>query len=62
MHAVHASADTSRNGMAQSNGAMVNYLYDLSQITTNHEQFVTDKTIIASPDVHALSASMTLGT
>ncbi|MDG1470326.1 MAG: malonyl-CoA decarboxylase [Ascidiaceihabitans sp.] len=62
MHAVHASADTSRNGMAQSNGAMVNYLYDLSQITTNHEQFVTDKTVIASPDVHALSASMTLGT
>jgi malonyl-CoA decarboxylase len=62
MHAVHASADTSRNGMAQSNGAMVNYLYDLSQITTNHEQFVTDKTVIASPDVHALSASITLGT
>lgn len=62
MHAVHASADTSRNGMAQSNGAMVNYLYDLSQITTNHEQFVTDKTVIASTDVHALSASITLGT
>ncbi|WP_390915453.1 malonyl-CoA decarboxylase domain-containing protein [Pseudosulfitobacter sp. SM2401] len=62
MHAVHAGADTSRNGMAQSDGAMVNYLYDLSQITTNHEQFVTDKTVIASPDVHALSASITLGT
>lgn len=54
--AVHAGADISENGMAQSNGAMVNYLYDPSQITKNHEKFATDKTVVASSDVRALSA------
>lgn len=54
VYAVHAGADVSANGMSQSGGAMVNYLYDLSQITANHEQFVTDKTVIASPEVRAL--------
>lgn len=58
LFAVHAGADLSENGMAQSNGAMVNYLYDLTQITTNHERFVSDKTIIASSDVRALSATI----
>lgn len=58
VHAVHAGADTSTNGMRQSGGAMVNYLYDLSQITTNHEKFVTEKSISASRDVRALSASI----
>lgn len=62
VHAVHADADISQNGMAQSNGAMVNYLYDLSQITTNHEQFVAEKTVIASVDVQALSATIELHT
>jgi len=36
---------------------MVNYLYDLSQITSNHEQFVSEKTVIASSEVRVLSAS-----
>jgi malonyl-CoA decarboxylase len=58
IHAVHAGADLSENGLAQSNGAMVNYLYDLSQITVNHEKFVAEKTVIASADVHSLSASI----
>jgi malonyl-CoA decarboxylase len=58
VHAVHAGADVSDNGMAQSNGAMVNYLYDLSEITANHEQFIAKKTVIASPDVRALSATI----
>ncbi len=58
VHAVHAGADTSDNGMRQSKGAMVNYLYGLSLITTNHEQFVTDKTVAASPAVTALSATI----
>ncbi|WP_439148571.1 malonyl-CoA decarboxylase [Sulfitobacter sp.] len=62
VHAVHGDADLSGKGMAQSNGAMVNYLYDLSQITKNHEQFVAEKTVIASPDVRALSASIKLDT
>lgn len=56
VHAVHAGADISENGMAQSNGAMVNYLYDPSQITKNHEKFATEKTVVASSEVRALSA------
>lgn len=58
VHAVHADADLSPNGMAQSNGTMVNYLYDLSQVTKNHEAFVSDKTVVASADVRALSGSI----
>ncbi|MEP2030107.1 MAG: malonyl-CoA decarboxylase [Paracoccaceae bacterium] len=58
VHAVHAGADVSEKGMRQSGGAMVNYLYDLSQITNNHEKFVTDKTVTASPDVRALSGAV----
>ena len=58
VHAVHADADTSENGLRQSNGAMVNYLYNLSQIAQNHEKFVTDKTVVASSEVRSLSASV----
>lgn len=59
VHAVHADADVSENGWRQSNGAMVNYLYDLSRISQNHEQFVGEKTVVASEAVKALSASVT---
>ena len=58
VHAVHADADTSKNGRKQSNGTMVNYLYDLSQISQNHEKFVSDKTVAASTTVKTLSASV----
>ncbi len=58
VHAVHAHADTSENGLRQSGGAMVNYLYDLSQIATNHERFVAEKSVAASQDVRTLSASV----
>lgn len=59
VHAVHALADTSENGLKQSNGTMVNYLYDLTKISPNHEQFVAEKTVVASAAVKALSASVT---
>lgn len=55
VHAVHTDADTSPNGLAQSHGAMVNYLYDLSAISKNHELFATLKDIAASPEVRALA-------
>jgi len=58
VHAVHAGADVSDNGMRQSGGAMVNYIYDLSNITSNHEDFVTDKTVAASPEVRTLSGTV----
>lgn len=59
VHAVHADADTSKNGRKQSNGTMVNYLYDLSQISQNLEQFVGEKTVVASATVKAQSGSVT---
>ncbi|MEN8684548.1 malonyl-CoA decarboxylase [Marivita sp.] len=59
VYAVHADADTSENGQRQSNGTMVNYLYDLNQISQNHERFVGEKTVVASDAVKTLSASVT---
>lgn len=56
-HLVHAGADTSANGMAWSSGAMVNYLYDLSQIEANHEDFALRGKIAASKSVAALASA-----
>ncbi|MCD9149599.1 malonyl-CoA decarboxylase [Pseudophaeobacter flagellatus] len=57
VHAVHADADTSQKGQAQSGGVMVNYLYDLKNIAQNHEAFATGKKIVASTAVQALAKS-----
>jgi malonyl-CoA decarboxylase len=57
VHAIHAGADTSAKGLAQSGGAMVNYLYDLGQVTQNHERFAADHVIAASSEVRALGAA-----
>ena len=55
VHAVHTNADKSANGLAQSRGAMVNYLYDLSAISQNHEEFGSRQLVAASPEVRALA-------
>ncbi|MBE9476668.1 MAG: malonyl-CoA decarboxylase family protein, partial [Proteobacteria bacterium] len=55
VHAVHAEADISDKGKIQSLGAMVNYLYDLSLISTNHEGFASDKKITASAGTENLN-------
>lgn len=55
LHDIHAQADTSENGMAQSNGIMVNYLYDLTRIDKNHEAFATAQKIASSSPVQALA-------
>lgn len=55
VHAVHAGADTSEKGVKQSFGVMVNYLYELKQITTNHEGYAAEKQVSASAKVEALS-------
>lgn len=54
---IHARADTSKRGIAQSAGVMVNYLYDLSKVSQNHERFAAAREIAASSDVRSLSAS-----
>ncbi|WP_123792479.1 malonyl-CoA decarboxylase [Pacificibacter maritimus] len=55
VHAIHTAADTSDKGMAQSGGTMVNYLYDLESVTKNQENFATEQTVAASPEVTQLS-------
>lgn len=56
IYAVHAAADLSENGLRQSSGAMVNYHYDLSQIETNHEQFVQNGKVSTAPSFRATPA------
>lgn len=48
IHALHAGADISANGQAQSHAVMVNYLYDLKQLEANHQKFVTEGIIACS--------------
>jgi malonyl-CoA decarboxylase len=55
LHKVHAAADTSERGLANSWGAMVNYLYDGAKIEENHQAYATETRIAASPDVRVLA-------
>jgi malonyl-CoA decarboxylase len=55
VHAVHANADTSANGIAQSGGMMVNYLYDLALISANHERYAETREIAASAGIKSES-------
>lgn len=45
---VHANADSSDSGRDQSSGTMVNYLYDLTQVESNHENFALHGKIASS--------------
>ena len=54
LHEVNAGADLSENGMKQSRSVMVNYLYDLSNIESNHEQFALDGTVNFHPKLKSL--------
>ncbi len=56
VQAVHAGADLSENGVRQSGGAMVNYLYDLSKVEQYHDRFAESGEVIASGPVKSLSA------
>src|SRR5262249_13427664 len=48
-------ADTSENGLAQSYGLMVNYLYDLEHIEENHEAYAGSRTIVTSKPIKRLA-------
>jgi malonyl-CoA decarboxylase len=56
LHALHAGADTSEKGRAQSFGAMVSYLYDLDRTSQNHERFAAEGQIAVSSEIRALAA------
>jgi malonyl-CoA decarboxylase len=49
-------ADTSKKGLRESLGLMVNYLYELRAIEPNHEKFVRGE-IVASRRVRGLALS-----
>jgi len=53
--------DTSRKGMLESAGLMVNYLYDLDEIEKNHEAYANQGEIVASPAVRKMLKSGTRG-
>jgi len=55
VHAVHTGANLSDNGLAQSHGAMVNYLYDLSAISQNHEIFASKQQVVSSSEVKKMA-------
>jgi malonyl-CoA decarboxylase len=57
VHKIHAGADLSEKGVAQSSGVMVNYLYDLGRVAQNHEGFATTGEIAASAEMRALNAA-----
>ncbi|MEP5152999.1 malonyl-CoA decarboxylase [Planktotalea sp.] len=54
---IHANADTSENGLAQSSGAMVNYLYDLSLTESHHEDFALKAIVSAAKPAQTLSTA-----
>jgi malonyl-CoA decarboxylase len=47
-------ADTSDKAIAQADGLMVNYLYDLDDIEANHEAYAESRTVVASGAVQRL--------
>lgn len=57
VHQVHFGADASDKGQAQSHGMMVNYLYDLSRVSQNHEGFAASQQIATSGEVRGLAAA-----
>jgi malonyl-CoA decarboxylase len=48
-------ADTSANGLKQSYGMMINYLYRLSEIEQNHEAYISEHHITTSPTIQRLA-------
>ena len=54
LHKINLNADISAKGMKQSHGIMINYLYDLSIVEKNHEQFFKDKEVIQSNEIKSL--------
>ena len=55
LEAIHSNADLSKNGLKQSHGVMVNYVYDLADIEANHFALMELGTVAASKTVTALA-------
>ena len=50
-------ADESENGMTQSVGMMVNYIYNKNTLAHNHERYEQDNSVVCSADVKQLLQS-----
>jgi malonyl-CoA decarboxylase len=61
VHALHAGADLSPRGRAQSHGAMVNYRYDPARVEDNHETYAKAHEIVAAREVRALAGQAATG-
>ena len=55
LEAIHTGADSSANGLRQSHGVMVNYVYDLGEIEENHFALAELNTVAASKAVQTLA-------
>ena len=55
IHAIHADADLSANGKAQSSGVMVNYAYELDKITDNLKRFAEKGQVAATGAIRNLA-------
>ena len=55
LEAIHSGADRSPNGLRQSHGVMVNYVYDLQEIEANHFQLAELGMVAASKAVLTLA-------
>jgi malonyl-CoA decarboxylase len=53
LHNINWAADLSKKGLAQSSAIMVNYLYELNDIESNHEKFLK-KTVVYSKSLDRL--------
>jgi malonyl-CoA decarboxylase len=58
IHDIHNDADVSGKGIDQSGGVMVNYIYDLNDVSVNHEKFAETDHISANQSVHKLSENL----
>ena len=51
---INLNADQSSKGLSQSNGIMVNYLYDLETVERNHELFLETQEVLLSKEIKSL--------
>ncbi|TFH85064.1 MCD, Malonyl-CoA decarboxylase MCD [Billgrantia azerbaijanica] len=55
LHRINWLGDTSRKGLGQAAGLMVNYLYVLDDIERNHENYTANATVACSSEVRDLA-------
>ncbi len=51
---INPMADTSENGLQQSFGIMVNYVYDLAKVEDNHETYMKSHQVVCNPQITKL--------